>query len=204
MKKKKKTIRELFHKDRPRPKWTPFQDITAQLSSPMARQLGIDAKAALLASTGNLDSQVFRNSRYQVIRTPYTLDDGEIAYNLSIKSIDNDAIHDWRDFQRIKNELCGKECEAVELYPAESRLVDTSNQYYLFAMPEGFKFPFGFQARMIIENPKIAGAKQRPFEPDNRPTDISTINEEVDKRELLKAQQKLLEGKSNADRMADQ
>jgi hypothetical protein len=37
-------------------------------------------------------------------------------------------VHDWRDLQRIKNQLVGPECEAVELYPAESRKVDTANQ----------------------------------------------------------------------------
>src|SRR5262245_53475080 len=40
---------------------------------------------------------------------------------LSIKRIDKNPIHDWRVLQAIKNALLGEECEAVELYPAESR-----------------------------------------------------------------------------------
>jgi hypothetical protein len=38
------------------------------------------------------------------------------------------ALRDWRHFQQIKNELCGEEREGFELYPAESRKVDTSNK----------------------------------------------------------------------------
>jgi hypothetical protein len=43
--------------------------------------------------------------------------------------LDGQAIHDWRELQRIKNEIVGDEIEAVELYPAESRLLDTANWY---------------------------------------------------------------------------
>jgi len=51
--------------------------------------------------------------------------------HLSIKRLDKHPVRDWRHFQRIKNELIGEENEAVELYPAQSRLVDTTNQYHL-------------------------------------------------------------------------
>lgn len=64
---------------------------------------------------------------------------------LSIKRRDRKPIHDWRDLQRIKNELVGVECEGVELYPAESRKTDTANQYHLWVFLEsGHKFPFGW------------------------------------------------------------
>ena len=51
---------------------------------------------------------------------------------LSVKRIDRKPFHDWRAMQRIKNSVLGPEWEGVEMYPAESRLVDTSNQYHLF------------------------------------------------------------------------
>jgi hypothetical protein len=54
---------------------------------------------------------------------------------LGIHSPDGEPRHDWRDFQRIKNQLCGEEWEAVELFPAESRLVDPSNFYILWCAP---------------------------------------------------------------------
>ena len=75
---------------------------------------------------------------------------------------DRSATHDWRHLQRIKNELCGPEREAIELYPAESRLVDTNNQYHLFVLPEGFTMPLGYAERDVAD---VVDGKhqQRPF-----------------------------------------
>ena len=112
--------------------------------------------------------ECYVNSRYQV---QVARDGGKGSpfgpcVWLSIKLLDKLAGHDWRDFQRIKNELVGEEAEAVEIYPAESRLVDTANQYHLWCFPK-FKFPFGFRERVVSEaSLKIPGhgpSKQRPF-----------------------------------------
>ena len=54
---------------------------------------------------------------------------------LGISALDGTARHDWREFQWIKNQLAGEECEAFELYPAESRLCDPSNYYTLWCFP---------------------------------------------------------------------
>jgi hypothetical protein len=54
---------------------------------------------------------------------------------LGISSLDGTARHDWRDMQAIKNQLVGPEVEAFELYPAESRLMDPSNQFILWCFP---------------------------------------------------------------------
>jgi hypothetical protein len=56
---------------------------------------------------------------------------------------DRAPIRDWRVGQKIKNQLCGPEWEGVELYPAESRVVDTCNEYHLWAT-DG-PVPFGFE-----------------------------------------------------------
>lgn len=82
---------------------------------------------------------------------------------LGISAIDESARHDWRDFQKIKNDLVGKEWEAVELYPAESRLVDPSNRFYLWCVPQGV-FTFGWKERKV-QGPVDMGAPQRPFTP---------------------------------------
>jgi hypothetical protein len=131
--------------------------------------------------------ETWRNNRYQVSirRFPceaFKDDDGTpltMAY-VTIKRNDKESIHDWRDLQRIKNELLGPEVEAVELYPAESRLVDTSNQYHLWALPEGVPWPFGFFDSRLVSSPESAeevGAKQRPFE--DPPDDLDAKQEEV-------------------------
>lgn len=124
------------------------------------------------SQANRLDPPTFivRNSRYQV--TAYVRGNlpgyGDVVH-LSLKVHDRSAHHDWRDLQRIKNELCGEECEAVELYPAESRLVDTANQYHLFVF-RTYKFPFGFTTRLVAEG-SWNGTAQRPFDADVKPAD---------------------------------
>jgi hypothetical protein len=88
------------------------------------------------------------------------------ATHLSIRRVDRKPCRDWRHFQEIKNQLCGKEREGLELYPAESRLVDTANQYHLWVMPEGVKLEIGWAHRSVLgpEECVIPGAVQRPFE----------------------------------------
>ena len=87
--------------------------------------------------------------------------------HINIRRVDGAAVFDWRHRQLIKNQLLGEECEAVELYPAESRLVDTSNKYHLFgfANPE-MRFPFGIDNGngrdvMTEEVKSPAGLRQR-------------------------------------------
>ena len=118
------------------------------------------------------------NSRYQV--TVYVRDAvppfGPIAH-LSIKTHDRAARHDWRDLQRIKNEICGPECDAVEIYPAESKLVDTSNQYHLFVFGEGYRLPFGFQTRLVADGVAYGKSRQRPWDADQQPADCTSAEE---------------------------
>ena len=71
-----------------------------------------------------------------------------LAY-ITLKRFDRHAVRDWRHLQSIKNELVGPEREAVELFPAESRLMDTSNQYHLWVLPEGERFGVGQKERDV-------------------------------------------------------
>lgn len=159
------------------PPWTPFVDVTDQLSSPLARAMGIDDPNVLLKmqellGTGNSGTRAFQNSRYFVHRTP--TEGG--GFTLSIRTLQNDARHDWREFQRIKNELCGEDREAVELYPAESRLVDTSNQFYVHVLPAGLMVPVGFESRLVLkprQEGDPSGTNQRPWEPGTQPADAA-------------------------------
>lgn len=73
------------------------------------------------------------------------------SLHLSIKRLDREPIHDWRDLQAIKNDIAGPEREAIELYPAESRLVDQANQFHLWVMPEGAKLQIGFSERIVMD-----------------------------------------------------
>jgi hypothetical protein len=100
---------------------------------------------------------------------------------LSIRTLDRSARHDWRHFQRIKNELVSPEAEFVEIYPNENRLVDTANQYYLFGV-EDWRVPFGFDTRLVSETTEArqtASGKQRPFGVYDKPYDLKIITQQM-------------------------
>lgn len=91
---------------------------------------------------------------------------------LSIKRHDKRAMTDWRHFQWIKNELVGEDCEGMELYPAEERLVDGANQYHLWVFQDNnFRFPWGWNYRLVTES-QFVGQTQRKFPMSRRPKDI--------------------------------
>jgi hypothetical protein len=87
---------------------------------------------------------------------------------------------DWRDVQKMKNELFGSETTAIQIFPPESKLVDTANQYYFYVFME-YKFPFGFRNRAVAdENFKgLAGTKQRPFDPEHVPEDLQESQQQL-------------------------
>jgi hypothetical protein len=82
--------------------------------------------------------EVWENNEYRVSVGKPTAGSGFLTgcvlQQLSIERRDGAAVQDWRDLQAIKNELCGSEYEAIELYPAESRVVDTLNVFHLFVL----------------------------------------------------------------------
>lgn len=134
--------------------WSPFVEAQFDRDPAIAAQLKEVTHA----------ERVFLNNKYQVtLKVLPRLNDPDPAKalrHLSIKRIDKAAIHDWRDLQRIKNDICGPEAEALELYPAETRLVDTSNQYHLWVIPE--RIGVGYNERCIMEAEDF-GVRQRPF-----------------------------------------
>jgi hypothetical protein len=139
--------------------------------SPAGEVMSIEEFSKLCYNGAEIE--VFRNSIYQVIKRVYKGKQAEkpnLVW-LSIKRIDKEFIHDWRELQEIKNLLVGKECEGLELYPAESRVVDTSNQYHIFVFDDPtFRLPFGFNERLVTDEyvAEQVGAKQRPFKKEEK------------------------------------
>jgi len=74
-------------------------------------------------------------------------------WHLMICRMDDAPCRDWTIFQAIKNEIIGPEYEAIELYPAQSRLMDVFNKYHLWVLaPKDDeelppRFPFGCRHR---------------------------------------------------------
>lgn len=137
-------------------RWTPFvQSDTISQNQGTSGPLGV--------RTTGFD-ECWMNNRYTVLvrRAPDDPIFGPVVH-LSIRRNDRGAARDWRDFQRIKNELVGPETEAIEFFPAESRLVDAANQFHLWAFPK-YRFTVGFQNRDVRDHGgEMFGATQRPF-----------------------------------------
>lgn len=156
--------------------WTPFSEASFEEGS--------SQETLVRKAHGDGFIGVFINSRYQVVLTQNAIAgfNGPVDH-LSIKRWDKYPSRDWREMQRIKNELCGVGREACELYPSEDRLVDTANQYHLWVLPKGTLFPFGFDDGRVVTKPGKSAlapeAKQREFEVE--PEGVTTP-EALDKR----------------------
>lgn len=143
-------------------RWTPLRPAipTAESRARVKKALGLGDEELSLG-------ELYVNDLYQVMvqRQPAKEAGAPALVHLSIKRLDKRPARDWRDFQRIKNELLGEEVEAVELYPAESRRVDVANQYHLWAIDDPyFRWPFGFSERFVSSETPPGGGAQRPFQ----------------------------------------
>lgn len=87
--------------------------------------------------------------------------DGPNSIMIQVCRSDGGSVFDWRHLQQIKNQVCGEEWEAVELFPAESRLRDPSNARYLWCRKE--PFPFGMNGGRLVLDEHEAIAPQRGF-----------------------------------------
>jgi hypothetical protein len=153
------------------PDWTPFERSTPGPLKPgeierLAAATGTSLDVARRVAEECRRDEYFVNSRYQVAIRRTEQEDGPMLVHLSIRRLDRKPVgrERFRDFQRIKTELVGPDCEGVELYPAESRLVDMANQYHLWCVADpAFRFPFGFGSRMLLGPIEGASAVQAPF-----------------------------------------
>lgn len=89
---------------------------------------------------------MYRNSLYLVV-----IEKTAPLIHACVRRLDGLPCTDWNHLQQIKSELIGPEHEAVELFPAESRLINTANEYHLWAHPKsGYRFPFGFATERCV------------------------------------------------------
>jgi hypothetical protein len=129
-----------------------------------------------------LDDEIAReaiwvNEKYQVATHHFDHPQLGPCLHINIRRRDGNVIfRDWREFQEIKNQLAGPECEGLEMYPAESRKVDQSNKYHLYCIlttDESHRIPFGWSERDVTEQAKDVpnGMRQRPlpaYDPESR------------------------------------
>lgn len=130
------------------------------------KEYGITRKEAKAQYNRLMADDIWCNDQYQVNidHNPEHGFGAEIGLtHLSIKRLDKKPIHDWRDLQEIKNMLTGPEREGLEIYPAESRLVDAANQFHIWVLPLGAKIPCGFMERGVTGKQPFGGG-QRPLQ----------------------------------------
>lgn len=156
--------------------------MTQRIWAPLQRYPVNPHYLAMLERTEDLSNkriEVWGNEHYQVTARIYS--DGLV--HLSCKREDRLPIHDWRQLQQIKNEIVGADRWAVEIYPDEARIVDTSNEYHLWVLPPDAEIPFAFmesEVRTAAEIEKFNSehtiidrygdespgkARQRPWQP---------------------------------------
>jgi len=131
----------------------------------------IDRKTAERLYNQMKKEVLYKSEYYQVAvdKNPTHGFPGMTIWHLSIKRNDKAPIMDWRDLQDIKNKIVGEECEAIQLFPAESRCVDSANQYHLWAFKKlGRKagardprIPIGWTTAYKTDDPWVNGG-QRP------------------------------------------
>tara|TARA_R110000824_G_scaffold334659_4_gene521243 strand:- start:197 stop:697 length:501 start_codon:yes stop_codon:yes gene_type:complete len=138
------------------------------------KDAGINASYAHLKKVFEVDAEaeVYVNDIYTVTKSDaaqaHMIHAGEdtgwpAMWYLSIKRNDKEVIWDWRELQEIKNLICGEDNEGMQLFPAESRLVDTANQFHLFVIKQpGLFIPVGFPVREVTDA-SVANTKQRTF-----------------------------------------
>ena len=64
------------------------------------------------------------------------------SIRLCVKRIDKSPVHSWIDLQEIKNGIAGKERVAIEIYPRQDKVTDTSNIYHLWVLPKDYELPY--------------------------------------------------------------
>lgn len=108
---------------------------------------------------------VFGNGVYVVHRYP-PVDVPGIpcsVIQLCYSRVDRGHAQDWRDQQHMKNQLVGMECEGVQLFPAESRLVDSANQFHIWVLADPKqRWPVGYHDGRFVSDTEDHGSTQRP------------------------------------------
>jgi len=83
-------------------------------------------------------TRAFKNNRFVVMIFDNTQTTHGVATRALIQRADDQPIpNHWREIQAIKNEIFGPETVGVEYYPAESKVQDSHNIYWLWIYPPG-------------------------------------------------------------------
>lgn len=124
--------------------WVPLEKIERDFMHPMYRE--------------HPEIAIWTNGRYEVICHDRENGQGVGIKYLSIKLLDRSPVRNWRHLQQIKNEVCGEEWTGIEIFPPESRLTDSANQYHLFCYPPEIEFGIGLDEESVVSDDETVEA----------------------------------------------
>ena len=133
----------MSRKRKPTPKkvWQPlvrdpdwYRDQRLADTTEMVRAQHPDVTDAQVAAL--MPAETWGNDRYTV-NVHYLDGDRDGFVEVGVHNHNRTPHVPWRHLQQIKNEVLGPDREAVQLFPAEDRLVDTANEYWIYVYPVG-------------------------------------------------------------------
>lgn len=107
-------------------KRVPWQPLKQSTRAETAKRAGVRPPAWM--------EEFWENSVYLVFVASAISEELGPMTQLLIQRKDGRCIRNWAHLQKIKNEICGPERVAVEVFPAESGLVDKANFYHLWVL----------------------------------------------------------------------
>jgi hypothetical protein len=112
---------------------------------------------------------------------------GHPLWYLRIYSYSRLPIHDWTVIQEIKNEIIGTEYEGIELYPAQSRIMNKENCFHLWILapnqhdlhPPQFRLGFNMASKLAMRKSDFEREKQKLID-SRKMTTVIIINDELE------------------------
>ncbi len=107
-----------------------------EMAKPVTEFQQIDLSTASFIPRGM--TRAYRNTRFTVMvydNSPVTT--GTAIRVMVQKHDDTPILNHWKEMQNIKNKIFGSEVTAIEYYPAESKLVNDHNIYWMWIFPDG-------------------------------------------------------------------
>ena len=133
MSKKKPTPKKVWQPLVKDPEW--FHDQKREKVKQMVKD-SMDLEIPEEALNDLMSDETWGNDRYTV-NLHFLGGDRDGFVEMAVHNHNRTPHVPWRHLQQIKNEILGSDREAVQLFPAEDRLVDTANEYWLYVYPIG-------------------------------------------------------------------
>jgi hypothetical protein len=103
--------------------WNQFKNITEE---------AIKKHKTLNPESNFAPTLVWQNNKYIVQVFHGVERKGKKYIKAMVRRSDSQPILSWTDLFRIKNELFGEECEAIQFLPKKSELTDVANLYWIW------------------------------------------------------------------------